>query len=68
MSFPLRGGIAEAFKSGMGRSTELRADIVVNNDGDNQYRGTDIVKLVKPILDKKAEVVIGCRDMEFYVL
>ena len=36
---------------------------MVNTDGDNQYRGTDIAKLVKPILDNKAEIVIGCRDI-----
>ncbi|MGB2631139.1 MAG: glycosyltransferase family 2 protein, partial [Candidatus Omnitrophota bacterium] len=40
------------------------ADIIVNTDGDNQYCGEDIAKLVEPILSRKAEIVIGCRDMK----
>ena len=63
LDLPLKSGLAEAFRRGIEKSLELGADIVVNTDGDNQYRGADIVKLVKPILDKKAEIVIGCRDI-----
>jgi len=63
LDLPLKSGLAEAFRRGIEKSLELGADIVVNTDGDNQYRGADIVKLVKPILDKEAEIVIGCRDI-----
>ena len=63
LDLPVRSGLAKAFCKGIERSLELGADIVVNTDGDNQYRGADIVKLVKPILDKEAEIVIGCRDI-----
>lgn len=63
LDLPVRSGLAEAFRRGIERSLELGADIIVNTDGDNQYRGADITKLVKPILDKKAEIVIGCRDI-----
>jgi hypothetical protein len=38
------------------------ADIIVNTDGDNQYAGWDIAKLVQPIIDGKAEIVIGDRQ------
>jgi hypothetical protein len=41
----------------------LGADIIVNTDGDNQYRGQDILKLVRPVLERKADVIIGCRDI-----
>ena len=56
-------GLAYAFKMGLEKSVELGADIVVNTDGDNQYKGEDIGILVKPILAKKAEIVIGCREI-----
>ena len=39
-------GLAHAFKSGLNKAIELGADIVVNTDGDNQYLGDDINKLV----------------------
>ena len=43
---------------------KLGADIIVNTDGDNQYFGGDIKRLVKPIIDKKADIVVGVRDIE----
>lgn len=63
LSLPCRRGLAEAFRRGLDRSLELGADIIVNTDGDNQYKGEDIAKLVRPILDKKAEIVVGARDI-----
>ncbi|MGB3114366.1 MAG: HAD-IA family hydrolase, partial [Candidatus Omnitrophota bacterium] len=64
LNLPVRSGLAEAFRSGIEKSLELGADIIVNTDGDNQYCGEDIAKLVEPILSRKAEIVIGCRDMK----
>ena len=40
------------------------ADIIVNTDADNQYCGADIEKLVRPILDGKADIVIGERPID----
>jgi glycosyltransferase involved in cell wall biosynthesis len=56
-------GLARAFAMGVERALELGADIVVNTDADNQYRGSDIAKLVEPILQRRAEMVIGCRPI-----
>lgn len=64
LSLSKRRGLAHAFKTGLEKSVELGADIVVNTDGDNQYKGEDIALLISPILEKKAQVVIGCRDMD----
>ncbi len=64
LNLPSRGGLAEAFREGIERSLELGADIIVNTDADNQYFGQDITKLVKPVLERKAEMVIGCRDIK----
>jgi len=55
-------GLARTFRKGVEACLRAGADIIVNTDGDNQYAGWDIPKLVKPILDGKAEVVIGDRQ------
>ena len=56
-------GLANAFRSGLQEALNLGADIIVNTDADNQYCADDIAKLVKPILEKKADIVIGARDI-----
>lgn len=56
-------GLAETFRKGINACLERGADIIVNTDADNQYRGEDIERLVRPILDKRAEVVIGERPI-----
>jgi len=63
VDLPFHRGLAEAFRKGMDKSLSLGADIIVNTDGDNQYKGQDIPRLVQPIINKKAEIVIGCRDI-----
>lgn len=56
-------GLARAFAMGTERAVALGADIVVNTDADNQYCGADIAKLVQPILDRQADMVVGCRPI-----
>jgi glycosyltransferase involved in cell wall biosynthesis len=55
-------GLARSFARGVDFALEQQADIIVNTDGDNQYRGEDIALLVAPILSGNAEVVIGDRQ------
>lgn len=57
-------GLAQVFMTGLNTSLKLGADIIVNTDGDNQYSGHDIPKLIKPILDNIAEIVVGNREVE----
>ena len=57
-------GLAKAFIYGINHALQLGADIVVNTDADNQYFGGDISKLIQPILNKKADIVIGDRQVE----
>jgi len=57
-------GLAKAFVTGVRKCTELGADIIVNTDGDNQYKAEYITELVKPILEGRADMVIGCRPIE----
>jgi glycosyltransferase involved in cell wall biosynthesis len=60
---PRHRGLATAFMAGIEQALEEGADIIVNTDGDHQYRGADIARLVAPIVDGDAEVVIGCRPI-----
>ena len=55
-------GLASSFQSGVERCLALGADIIVNTDGDNQYAGADIPRLIAPILAGRAEIVIGDRE------
>jgi glycosyltransferase involved in cell wall biosynthesis len=57
-------GLAKSFNNGLEASLFLGADIIVNTDGDNQYKAQDIPKLVKPIVEKRSDIVIGCRDID----
>jgi len=61
VNFPRNVGLARAFFAGIEASLAAGADIIVNTDADNQYCGADIPKLIQPILDGKAEIVIGAR-------
>ena len=56
-------GLAKAFLAGIKKSLELGADIIVNTDADNQYSSNNIKDLIKPILDKYADIVIGTRPV-----
>ena len=55
-------GLARSFRKGLDACLGLGADIIVNTDGDNQYAGWDIPKLVQPIIEGKAEIVVGDRQ------
>jgi glycosyltransferase involved in cell wall biosynthesis len=56
-------GLAAAFQAGLDASLKLGADIVVNTDADNQYRGADVAKLVAPVLAGEADIVVGDRQV-----
>lgn len=56
-------GLARAFMTGVKHALEAGADVIVNTDADNQYEATDIPKLVLPILEKRADIVIGARPI-----
>jgi glycosyltransferase involved in cell wall biosynthesis len=59
-----RKGLANGFATGLDACLKRGADIIVNTDADGQYKGEDIPRLVKPILEGKADIVIGNRDIE----
>jgi len=57
-------GLARVFMTGLAAAIDLGADIIVNFDADNQYRGADIPKLIAPILTGEADFVIGGRHLQ----
>lgn len=59
-----RRWLGRAFKAGVDHALKEGADIVVNTDGDNQYPSERIPDLVKPILEERAEIVIGDRQTQ----
>ena len=61
ISHPINRGKGAATQTGIDAAKLLNADIIVTMDSDGQHDPKDITKLIKPILDNKAEVVIGSR-------
>ncbi|MEA2425447.1 MAG: hypothetical protein QOH13_1857 [Thermoleophilaceae bacterium] len=57
-------GLAAAFIAGLDAALKLGADIVVNTDADNQYKASDIPKLIEPILAGNADMVVGDRVVD----
>ncbi len=64
VNFKRNKGLAKGFMAGLDACLQAGADIIVNTDADNQYCGEDIEKLVRPILEGKADVVIGERPID----
>lgn len=62
--FPRTQGLARAFAAGLDACLRLGADIIVNTDGDNQYQGKDIPRLIAPILEGRADIVVGNRETD----
>jgi glycosyltransferase involved in cell wall biosynthesis len=59
--FPANRGLASGFAAGLEAALEHGADIIVNTDADNQYKGEDIARLIRPILAGEADIVVGER-------
>ena len=60
---PVNRGLATAFMTGIDAALQHGADVIVNTDADNQYEAADIPLLVRPILEHRADMVIGARPI-----
>lgn len=56
-------GLAKAFSIGLRTALAKGADIIVNTDADNQYKGQDIQRLIAPILNGQSDISIGKRNI-----
>src|ERR1700722_4695929 len=63
VALPNHKGLASAFQAGLDTCLKLCADVIVNTDADNQYYGPDIARLVGPILEGRADMVVGDREV-----
>jgi len=63
VDFKHNQGLAKGFMAGIKECLKQGADVIVNTDADNQYEAEDIPKLTQPIIDGKAEYVIGARPI-----
>lgn len=64
LSLPVNRGLANAFAEGLKQSLALGADFIVNTDGDHQYPGGEIPRIVAPVVEGTADMVIGDRQVD----
>ena len=64
VSHNINRGLAQAFSTGLNTCLKLGADVIVNTDADNQYDANNIKDIIKPILEKKSDIVIGSRPID----
>lgn len=57
-------GLAQSFRDGLNEALDMGADIIVNTDADFQYNGTEIPELIAPIVEGKADIVLGDRQVD----
>jgi len=57
-------GLAKAISYGFEKCLEHQADILVILDADNQYDSKEIPLLLKPIMEHKADIVLGDRQVK----
>lgn len=56
-------GLAKTFRDALDEALKRGADIIVNTDGDNHYDQSKIAELIRPILEQRADIVIGSRNI-----
>lgn len=64
VNFNQNRGLAKGFMAGLDGCLRNGADIIVNTDADNQYCAQDIAALIAPILEGRADMVIGERPID----
>jgi glycosyltransferase involved in cell wall biosynthesis len=57
-------GLAFSFQRAMTEALGRGADIIVNTDADNHYDQSRIPELIRPILAREADVVVGSRVLK----
>ncbi len=63
VSLPTNRGLARAFMAGLEACLRAGADVIVNTDADNQYDAGDIPALIAPVIEGRADMVVGARPI-----
>ena len=61
LSHKINMGVGMAFKTGVSEALRLNVDIMVNIDADGQFNPDDIIQLVEPLLEERADFVTASR-------
>jgi glycosyltransferase involved in cell wall biosynthesis len=61
LEFKKSQGLAKVYKTAVGEALRMGADVIVNIDADGQYVANEMPSLVAPIVNGKADVVLGSR-------
>ena len=56
-------GLGISFRDGLEEALKMGADIIVNIDADFQYNAKEIPELIEPIINGKADMVLGDRQI-----
>ncbi len=64
VEFNKNRGLGEAFKAGISYALGLGPDVIIQTDADMQYRGDEIERVIRPILEERADAVIGDRQLK----
>ena len=64
LDLPVNLGIGGAMQAGYRYAFRKGYDVAVQMDGDGQHPASELMKVLQPILDKRADVVIGSRFLE----
>lgn len=57
-------GLGVTFRDGLEKALEMDADIIVNIDADFQYDPKEIPKLIEPVINERADIVLGDRQID----
>lgn len=68
LSLPRHEGLASAYRAGIKHALSLGADLILNTDGDNQYDAAFVASLIGPVLEGRADLVLGTRERSKFPL
>lgn len=57
-------GLARTFRDAVHQALKRGADIIVNTDADNHYDQSRIPDLIRPILEGRADITVGSRNIK----
>lgn len=63
LNLPVNLGVGGAVQTGLIYAANNKADYAIKVDGDGQHDPADIKSLLEPLIDNKADIVIGSRNL-----
>lgn len=64
LKHPINRGQGAALQTGTSFALNQKADIIIHFDADNQFQAEEIPELIQPILEGKAQAVLGSRFLD----